>query len=381
MQKKPVLFYVVTKLELGGAQKQLLSLINCLDKERYSVYLFTAKEGVLLSEAYSISGLVIKKSRFLDRPINPLKDLLALIEIYFFIKKNKPDIIHTHSSKAGILGRCAARLANVKTIIHTVHGWSFNDYQPVILRRIFVWLERSVAKLTDNLIVVSNYDKQKGLANHIGNEKKYTIIRHGIDYSEFNIKDYNKRRELGIGDKDLVIIMTACFKPQKAPCDFIKLASLANKALPNIKFILVGDGILRKNIQSLINKLGLQSQVILTGWHRDVPGILSMADIFVLTSLWEGLPVALVEAMASSKPVIVTDTGGVRDVVVEGETGYLVQPGDLGKMSHRLVDLLKDSELRLEIGRKAKDNLGHNFTIQNMLKNTQDLYGKAIYAN
>ncbi|MCX5702766.1 MAG: glycosyltransferase, partial [Candidatus Omnitrophica bacterium] len=129
---------MVTKLELGGAQKQLLSLIAHLNKERFHLFLFVAQEGLLLSEALSIKGITIIKSRCLERAINPIKDLLALIEIYWFIKKNNIEVVHTHSSKAGILGRLAARLARIKVIIHTVHGWSFNDCQPALVRRFFI---------------------------------------------------------------------------------------------------------------------------------------------------------------------------------------------------------------------------------------------------
>src|SRR4030042_947679 len=159
------LLYVITELELGGAQKQLLSLINQLNKEKYRPFLLTAREGLLLPQALSIPGITIKKSRWLTRPINPFKDLLALVEIYRFIKRNNIRIVHTHSSKAGILGRLAARLAKTRVIIHTVHGWSFNHHQSILVRFFFVWLERLVARFTDKLIVVSDYDKQKGLDN------------------------------------------------------------------------------------------------------------------------------------------------------------------------------------------------------------------------
>jgi len=231
------------------------------------------------------------------------------------------------------------------------------------------------------LIVVSNYDKQRGLDRYIANDNKYIIIRYGINYSEFNIRAEDKRREFGIKSDDLVITMVSCFKPQKAPQDFIRLAYLVNKILPNTKFILIGDGILREKLEKLIDRFGLRNQVILTGWRRDIPGMLSTSNVFVLTSFWEGLPVALLEAMASSKPVVVTDTGGVRDVVIEGKTGYLVSLGDTNAMSNRLTALLKDPDLRFNMGRQAKDNLGFDFTVENMLKNTQDLYGKGLYAN
>ena len=381
------LLYVITKLELGGAQKQLLTLIRHLDKKRFHLFLFTAKDGLLLPEALSVSGLTIKKSRCLERPINPLKDILALIEIYRFIKKNNIEIVHTHSSKAGILGRLAARLAKVKIIIHTVHGWSFNDYQPRVERLFFIWLERLSARFSDKLVVASNYDRQKGLDNHIGKENKYSLIRYGVDYTEFNIKDQNIREELGINPNDLVVGMIACFKPQKSPQNFIRLAFLVKKFSPHIKFLLVGDGILRRSIEKLIEKLNLKNYVILTSWRRDIPRILSAIDVFVLTSLWEGLPITVLEAMASSKPVISTHTGGVSEVIVEGKSGFLVTPRDINRMSERLAVLIKDENLRRQIGQNARAGLDSNFTLTNMISKTKNLYEElmkikgAIYDN
>ncbi len=146
------LLYVITKLELGGAQKQLLDLIRHLDKEKFKLFLFSAQTGLLLPEALSIQELTIKKSKWLERAINPLKDLPALLELFYFIKKNNIKIVHTHSSKAGILGRLAAKLANVKIILHTVHGWSFNNHQSVLKRKLFIRLERFAAQFTDKLL-------------------------------------------------------------------------------------------------------------------------------------------------------------------------------------------------------------------------------------
>jgi len=372
--QKTNLLYVITKLELGGAQKQLLSLIRSLDKERFDILLFTACDGLLLKEASCIKGLTLRKSRYLERPINPLKDLLALIEIYRFIKKNNIDIVHTHSSKAGILGRFAAKLAKVKFVIHTVHGWSFNDYQPILSRIFFICLERFSAHFTDKLIVVSHYDKQKGLKNRIGDEGKYKLIRYGIEYTEFFRADGKIKEELGINSTDLVVGMISCFKPQKSPQDFIKLSFLVNQIFPNVKFLLVGDGVLRNQIKKLINNFKLQDKVILTGWRKDISRILSAIDIFVLTSLWEGLPIVVLEAMSANLPVVATHTGGIEEVIIEDKTGFLVSPSNMNTMSEKIAILLKDESLRRQMGQNAKNNLGIQFTVQNMVRNNQDLY-------
>jgi len=373
MQKINIL-YVITKLELGGAQKQLLSLLGHLDKEKFAAFLFTAKGGELFPDASSISGIKIKRSIFLGRPIRPLKDILALIEIYLFIKKNDVAVVHTHSSKAGILGRCAAGLAKTRIIIHTVHGWSFNDCQPAICRKLFIWLERFAARFTDRLIVVSAHDKEKGLRNRIGSENKYVLIRYGIDYAEFGKGVQDIKQELGIDQGYLTVGMISCFKPQKAPEDFVKLAFLVNKEFPGVKFLLVGDGALRKGIQELIHKLGLDTKVILTGWRRDIERVLSAIDVFVLTSLWEGSPIAVLEAIASSIPVIATHTGGIAELIIDGETGFLVPVHDIQRMSEKIALLLKDAQLRRRMSLGAKSNLGANFTLEGMVRSHQDLY-------
>ncbi|MFH1191649.1 MAG: glycosyltransferase family 4 protein [Candidatus Omnitrophota bacterium] len=373
MQKINIL-YLITKLELGGAQKQLLSIISGLDKERFRVFLFTAKEGLMLPDAESIDGLILARSKWLERPINIFKDILVFFEIYAFIKKNNIQIVHTHSSKAGILGRLSSGLAKVKFICHTVHGWSFNDFQPFFRRKIFILLERFSARFTDKIIVVSYFDQQKGLANHIGDPNKFQLIRYGIDYSKFTSRDPDIRKELGIGTQELTVGMVACFKPQKAPQDFIRLAFLVNQRLPSVKFILVGDGVLRARIQVLINKFNLQGNIILTGWRRDINRILSVIDVFALTSLWEGLPITVLEAMAASIPVIVTNTGGIAEVIIDGKTGFLVLPQDARGMSEKLILLLKDADLRRQVAWNAKNSLNGNFAYLNMIKNYQDLY-------
>ena len=374
------LLYIITKLELGGAQKQLLSLVASLDKERFEIFLFTAHDGLLMKEALGIEAISVARSRFLDRPLNTIKDILALFEICLYIKKNKIDIVHTHSSKAGIIGRLAAGLAKTKVIIHTVHGWSFNDYQPRLVREFIIWLERLAAFFTYKLIVVSKYDLKIGLQNHIGKEDKCQLISYGIDFSEFNVKDTSIRKELGINEGDLVIGTVACLKPQKSPLDFVRLCLLANQdgkldaAAGRVKFVLVGDGVLRSRVERLIAKHNLRQSLILTGWRRDIPRILSALDVFALTSLWEGLPIALLEAMAANLPVLATDTGGVAEVVVNGKTGFLTQRQDVFSLSEKLLIMLKDKELRTQMGQNGRDCLRSDFTVENMVKTTQGLY-------
>jgi glycosyltransferase involved in cell wall biosynthesis len=377
MQKVNILF-VLTRLELGGAQQQLLELIRRLDKNRFRPFLLTGQDGLLVSEAASIEGLSLKRSCWLKRQICFFEDIIAFFEIYLFIKKHRIAIVHTHSSKAGILGRYAARLAGVKAIVHTIHGWSFNDYQPSWLKKLFISLEKRAARYSNRLIVVSLYDKQKGLASGIGQENQYSLIRYGVDRSRFGSCSPDMRQRLGLPSSGLVVGMIACFKPQKAIEEFIKAAYNISKAFPKVNFVLVGDGALRKKIEALIAGFNLQSKIVLTGWRRDVPELLSVFDVLVLTSLWEGLPIAVLEALASAKPVVVTQTGGVSEVVRDGENGFLAPQRDTAMLCEKLGILLNDSALRLKMSRAAAETLGDDFCVTRMLEKTQKLYEELI---
>jgi len=376
--KKINILFVITKLELGGAQKQLLSLIRGLDQEKFTPFLFTAQEGLLLSEAVKINGLTVKKSKSLERPINLWNDLVTVFEIYTYIKEKQVSLVHTHSSKAGILGRIAARLAGAKIILHTVHGWSFHDYQGQFLRKFYICLERIAGKFTDCIIVVSRHDREKGLANRIVRPEKYQLIRYGIDYAQFNRRTSIFKEKLGVGPGVKIVTNISCFKPQKACLDFVKLAALVSRRLPETKFILVGDGVMRLAVETAKEKYALGERLILTGWRSDISEILSATSVSVLTSSWEGLPITVLEAICCGCPVVATDTGGVRDVIEDGKTGFLTACGDMENMCAKVTSLLEDELLRERISQQAKINLGDDFSLTRMLKSHCDLYESLI---
>ena len=377
------LLFVITQLELGGAQKQLLSLIKDINRQRFNIFLITAKRGILLDDALSIEGVKVNTSRWLQPAINPLKDVLALGTIYHFIRQNNIDIVHTHSSKAGIIGRWAGKLAGVGNIVHTVHGWSFHDYQNPFMYRFSVFLEILTGKITDKFIVVSNYDKEKGLSRHIGKSNNYQLIKYSINFEEFKKSPDSSirngiRKELGIKENTPLVGMVSCLKPQKSPLDYIRVAALVSKAHPEVKFILVGDGILRKKVEYLIERYSLKEKITLLGWRKDISALLSAMDIFVLTSLWEGLPVIVLEALISQKPVVITDTGGVSEVVKQGTSGFLVAPGEVKSIAENIIELIKNKQLRTELEKNACEAVDSNFDIRTVLDQTQDLYGKLV---
>jgi len=373
MQKVNIL-YIVTKLELGGAQTQLLNIIRHLDKDKFKPFLFTAREGLLVRDASLIDALTLRRSDYLERRINLWRDMLVLVEILRFIKRNDIAIVHTHSSKAGIIGRLAARLAGVKFTIHTVHGWSFNDYQSSLVRALYIFLERIAARFTKKIIVVSSRDRQKGLGYGIGRGGQYVKIDYGTDFTESSRLGRDIKQELGIGRGDLVITNISCFKPQKAPLDFVRLASLLSRDFSKLKFIMVGDGALRREIEDQIKRLNLGASILLTGWRRDMPDILKITDILALTSLWEGVPIAVLEAMAASCAVVATSTGGIEEIIDNGRTGFLVSPRDIPKMREKVSLLLCQEKVRRLMGESARDFIGGNFSITNMARKNQRVY-------
>ncbi len=369
--------HAITKLELGGAQENTLYTLQNLSRERYNLFLAANDEGILIEKAKELRGVKTFFIPELIRPINPIKDLIALLRLFRFCKREKIDIIHTHSSKAGILGRWAARLAKVPIITHTIHGWGFYPGQNPLKRGLFIFLERMTGRITDRLIAVSRANIKTGIENRIGEKEKYTLIRSGIKLLEFQNVEGNiaeKKKELGLEEDTKVVAMIACFKPQKAPLDFIRVAKRVIEKKPKTQFLLIGDGELKAAIERLIKELNLEKKVILTGWRRDIPQILKVIDVLALTSRWEGLPRVFPEAMASGLPIVATEVDGAPEAVEEGVNGFLVSVGDIEGMAERIITLLDNPERAEGMGRKGREKVFPEFDIDLMVKKIDNLY-------
>lgn len=372
--------YIITKLELGGAQKFTLYTTENLDKENFSTFLITGRGGMLEDEAaekiklYSLSNLV--------REISPLKDLKALFNIMQVLRIERPDIVHTHSSKAGILGRLAAKLMGIKTIIHTIHGYSFNDTQSWYKKNLYVFLERFCSFFSDKLIVETQEDLNKGVVYKIAKKEKFTIISSGIDVQYYkSYKPDPSFRNTLTNNKNAKIIMTVGpFKPQKNLQDFIKTAEIVCRKIDKAIFFITGDGELRPELEKLIADLKLQDKVILLGWRRDIIELLSACDIFVMTSLWEGLPRTILDAMCRAKPVIANAVGGIPEVIENGKNGFLTKPYDIADTSDKIITLLQNENLMLKIGENAKASIDEKYDINYGVKQQEILY-QNLYPN
>jgi len=356
---KTKVFHVITKLELGGAQKVVLMTLERLPKDRYDPALVTGTEGLLVDEALQTPGLRVLWVPPLVREIRPVKDLLTLVHLWRLFRRERPHVVHTHSSKAGILGRWAAKLAGVPVIFHTVHGFSFNDFQRPLVRATYRWLERVTAKITSKIIVVSYADAEKGENNGIFRRGDWILCRAGIYLEEFIRPDPRRRKlkEWGIPEDMVTVGMISNFKPQKSPMDFIDIAARVLKSSDRIHFVMAGDGELRSEVESRILSHGISRHVTLLGWQNDMPEVYRNLDVVVLTSLWEGLPCVFSEAMASELPVVATNVDGAREAIIDGDNGYLHEPHDVDAMARSVLRLAADPDLRRAMGRRGKDRV------------------------
>ncbi|MBI5181899.1 MAG: glycosyltransferase family 4 protein [Nitrospirae bacterium] len=380
MHSKIKVVHIITKLELGGAQENTLYTVSHLDKKKFIPVLITGTEGLLVDDAKRL-GIEAHFLPSLVREINPVKDITALLDIRRLLLKIKrssqsPIIVHTHSSKAGIIGRWAAFFAGIPVVIHTYHGYGFNDYQSISKRRLFILLERLTARITTRFIAVSKNNIEKGIDAKIFKRDDVELIRSGIDISEFSdikINKAKKKKELQVDFDKPLVGMIACFKPQKAPLDFIKAAHLVHQKMPDVRFIVAGDGELRPSMEELINSLGLKDKIKLLGFRRDIPEIMKCLDVFVLTSLWEGLPRVILQALAAGVPVVATEVDGSSEVVKNGINGFLIKPGDAEGIAEKIMYILqeiKDFKFQISDSKSILDE----FDINLMVRQQEKLY-------
>lgn len=339
MKRKKIL-YVITYLELGGAQTQLLTILKNLDKDRYQLYLVSGNSGQLTADFLSLKEVKVHFIKELVREINPFFDLIALLKLFKYIRGNTFDVVCVHSPKAAIIGRWASFFAGVKNVIYTVHGWPHHRFMHRLKFCFYYVLERVSAKVTDKIIVVSEADRVRAVKEKIAAKGKIALIHYGIDLERFT-KVYRLRKYQKKDEK--LIFIVACLKRQKGLDVLLAVARDMIAKDKSLKFIVAGDGPERKRVEVMINKFNLENNFILKGWAKDVCPFLERASLFLLTSFWEGLPVALIEAVTCGVPVVVTDTLGVRDIVRNKENGFIVPCGDSKSIVSACWDILDHS--------------------------------------
>lgn len=375
--------HVITKLELGGAQEVALYSVAHLNRARFRTALLSGPGGLLTKDAQTLPDVTLSIVPSLGRSINPLADCAALIQLVRHFRTLWPSIVHTHSSKAGILGRWAAWLAGVPVRIHTIHGYGITPQQPWWLRRWFILIERLTGMITTHWIAVSRADIASGIAWGLFRADQVSLVRPGIDQTPFltpldTQERIALRAELGATSDEWLVGTVACLKPQKAPQDFVAVAKQVCAAVPRARFVLTGDGELRHDVEALIRKHGLEGRCYLAGWRRDIPKVMQAFDAFLLTSHWEGLPRVLLEARAAGLPIVATRVGGSEEAMSHGLHGWLCDPGDVQDMSQRLCSLLQSRLPDSRQRQAGKEGLPKEFHLDEMVKEYESLYDRLL---
>jgi glycosyltransferase involved in cell wall biosynthesis len=368
---------VITRLNVGGPAIQAVLLSARLDPDRFESLLVAGTESVAEGNMIELGRLdaprALRRIAALGREISPLDDVRALASLIRLIREFKPDIVHTHLAKAGTLGRVAAWLTGVPIVIHTYHGTVFRGYFGSLRSRLFLGIERAVARVTTRLIAITEGQRRELIRLGIGNERNVVEIPLGLELAPF--VDASSRADartlLGLTVDEPVVAIVARLVPIKDVGLFLRALAKASSAPTGI---VVGDGDDRASLEAQARALGIASRCHFLGWRRDVRSIYAAADVVALTSLNEGSPVSIIEAMAAGSAVVCTDVGGVSDVVTPDVSGILVKHGDVDGLAASIDRLLGDPDLRQRLGAEARRAVYPRYDVSRLVTDIAALY-------
>jgi glycosyltransferase involved in cell wall biosynthesis len=387
--------HIITHLGVGGGLDNTLLTVKGLSRDRFEVHLAAGE----LEEEEQYTDWTDRAREYSDalfhfpelrRPIDFRRDLSALRRMTKFIKDQDYQIVHTHYAKAGLLGRLAAKRAGVPIIVHTYHTFSWkvaHAFHSSILRnyisstkeRMYVAMERYAASFCDALITVCELNRQEAITRNLAPSEKFTRIYSGIDLKRFQPPSEDKNRlcqKLGLDPQFPIVGTVGRLSTQKSPADFVEAAKLVLKRHPDAQFLIVGDGPLELETREAI---GSESRIRMVGFQENIPEILSVLDIFALSSLWEGLGRALTEAMIMSRPVAVTSVGGVPELVVHEETGLLSSPRNPAELADNIIWLLDHPEKAKKLGERARQKVFSDFSAEKMVEQIENLYESSLF--
>jgi glycosyltransferase involved in cell wall biosynthesis len=360
MAHRPLILVLITKADIGGAQVHVLEILMHLQTS-YRFILATG-ETDFLSERAKALGIEVRLLKHLKRPINLLEDRHGLMECIALLRELKPDLLHLHSSKAGVIGRLAALRTGVRCLF-TAHGWAFTEGAPTLQRAYGLVLESVLCRLKGRVVTVSNYDFELAGRFHVGAAKNRFRVINGISAPGVETISHSPA-ELRI----VTIGRLSSVKNHLLLLDVLAALSLPFQAQ------IIGEGQCREKLEQRIKQLGLGGRVELLGEVRQTSDYLAHADLFVLTSNYEGLPLSVLEAMSYGLPVIATDVGGVNEAVLHQQSGLLCKRGNVNDFVNYIERLGRDSKLRRQYGKKGKLHYAENFTSERMIGALQDIY-------
>ena len=375
------ILHIHTMPIISGSGINTFISMNGMDKKRYEVDLACAPGGTLIDLVQSHQMKVIP-FKYMTQPIHPLKDLWTLIQLTAFLKKQHYDIIHTHNSKAGFIGRLAARLAGVPVIIHTVHGFAFHDQEPIWRQVLFRALESAASRWCDKMIFISQPLIDWALRERIVNKDKIIKIYSGIELDQFQpvTKDIKNqiRTKWGLGPHDSVIGIVSKLWEGKGHAVLIEAFQEIKNRINEAKLVIVGEGYLQDHLSDLVQRYGLNESVLFTGFQKNVSEIIATFDVAILPSFFEGMGRVLLEAMAMEKPVVASRVGGIPDLVDDGLNGFLISPGDVKELSDAIMKVLTDKDMADHMGKQGRKKVTDQFSAETMVQSIEKIYTQCL---
>lgn len=375
----PRVMRIIARMNIGGPATHVTLLNQGLTNLGYECLLVTGmetdREGTLKDEV-SARQLSMEIIPNLGREIALGEDIKTLLKLYRLMRRWKPDIVHTHTAKAGFVGRLAARLAGVSLVVHTFHGHVFHGYFGRAKTRFFIALEKFCAKLSDRIITISDRLKTEILEFGITHAEHIQIIPLGLELNRLNaVSEINRfHAEFGLSPDVQLVGAVGRMVPIKNLHLFLNAAAIAHQKNPNLRFVLVGDGELRTELETYAEKLNISHAVIFAGWRRDLAQVYADLDAVVISSDNEGTPASLIEAMAAGCPVISTRVGGVPDFVKDGETGRLVPPRNPNALGQAILNLFENSTSTSQMAKQAKVMALKQYNSERLIADMDRLY-------
>lgn len=361
--------HIINTAEVGGGGEHLLQLTGGLRTRNVVSHIIVGRMGAYADRLHA-AGVPVTV-------IGPM-GVLAPFRLARLLREQRPDLIHLHGSRAGAVGTMAVRWTGQRPVIYTAHAFAFHRKASSAFRWTMARMEARTCRSADHVVCLTRADADAAVS--LGaSPSRVTVIPNGIDVARFSI-DADARIALGLNPAAPVVGLIGRLVPQKDPLTFVRMARLVADALPPARFLIVGDGPLRDAVEEAVRQHDLRAQVIQTGFRDDVPALLASMDVVVLSSLWEGLPIIVLEAMAAAKPVVATALPGLNEVVVDGDTGLLVPPRDPDRLAAAVLQVLRDPQRARVMGQRGRARVSAEFSVARMVEATTAVYSAAIAA-
>lgn len=362
-----IAFVITRSDDIGGAQIHVRDLSTALRAAGHDAVVVAGANGVLADQLRA-RGVPYYPVHHLARAVGPLQDIRSIVELREVLREIRPDIISTHSTKAGFIGRIAGKSLGISTLF-TAHGWGFTDGRPPLQVAAFWVIERTAAAWAARIITVCESDRAAAVRMHVAPSDRLVTIHNAMP-------DVNRTLRAQPGKSPAQLVMVARLSHWKDQPTLLQ--ALAGLKELDWRLELIGDGPLREELEALVESLGLTARVAFLGYRRDVPERIADAQVFVLMSKWEGFPRSILEAMRAGLPVVATDVGGVRESVVDGTTGFVIPPGDTDRLRESLRQLISDADLRVRMGRAGRIRYEEKFTFDRLVERTTEVYESVL---